>query len=94
MRYLPQTQKSREEMLEAVGVSNVDELYKDVPASAFIDGLADVPNHMGELEVERLLGSYANENIAASNAPFSSGQGLTTTTFRPVSTTSSSARNT
>ena len=75
MRYLPQTQKSREKMLETIGVSSVDELYKDVPDAAFIDGLAALPSHMGELEVERLLGSYANENLAASAGPFFLGAG-------------------
>ncbi len=74
MRYLPLTKKSRAEMLEAVGASSVDELYKDVPkdelAAAF-----DLPSHMGELEVERLLGSYANENHAAPDGPFFLGAG-------------------
>ncbi|MCK5285153.1 MAG: aminomethyl-transferring glycine dehydrogenase subunit GcvPA [Alphaproteobacteria bacterium] len=75
MRYLPQTKKSRKEMLEAIGVSNVDELYKDVPESAFIDGFADLPHHKGELAVERILTSYANENISATNVPFFLGAG-------------------
>lgn len=75
MRYLPQTQKSRDQMLDAVGVSSVDDLYKDVPKSAFVDGLIDRPNHMGELEVERQLGGYANENLNASAAPFFLGAG-------------------
>lgn len=36
MRYLPQTKQSRKEMLAAIGVDNVDALYKDVPKEAFI----------------------------------------------------------
>ena len=48
MRYLPQTKESRKAMMDAIGVKSVDELYKDVPKSAFIDGLADLPLHMGE----------------------------------------------
>lgn len=75
MRYLPQTKKSRAAMLDAVGVSSVDELYKDVPASAFIDGLANIDLHQGELEVERRLGAYANENHAAPDGPFFLGAG-------------------
>lgn len=75
MRYLPQTKASRTAMMKAVGVSSVEELYKDVPKGAFIDGLANVPNHQGELEVERHLGAYANENHAAPEGPFFLGAG-------------------
>lgn len=75
MRYLPQTEKSRKEMLAAIGASSIDELYKDVPKSAFIDGLADMPDHMGELEVERYMAKFANENQTAPDGPFFIGAG-------------------
>lgn len=75
MRYLPQTKKAREAMLESVGVKAVRDLYKDVPEQAFIKGLAKIPMHMGELEVERTLSSYANENHAAGEGPFFLGAG-------------------
>ncbi|MGH1399319.1 MAG: aminomethyl-transferring glycine dehydrogenase subunit GcvPA [Alphaproteobacteria bacterium] len=75
MRYLPQTQKSRNEMLEIVGADSVDDLYRDVPAQAFIDGKADLPDHKGELEVERIMQDYANQNHAASSGPFFLGAG-------------------
>ncbi len=75
MRYLPQTQKSRDGMLRAVGAPDVRALYKDVPDKAFVDGKLDLPDHMGELEVERLLGSYANQNHAAPDGPFFLGGG-------------------
>lgn len=75
MRYLPQTQKSREEMLKIVGANSVDDLYVDIPAQAFIDGKADLPDHKGELEVERIMADYANQNHAASGGPFFLGAG-------------------
>ena len=75
MRYLPQTNKAREAMLSAVGVKSVRDLYRDVPEKAFIKGLANVPMHMGELEVERKLSSYANMNHSASGGPFFLGAG-------------------
>ena len=75
MRYLPQTQKSREEMLEIIGAKSVDDLYVDVPAQAFIDGKANLPDHKGELEVERIMADYANQNHAASQGPFFLGAG-------------------
>jgi glycine dehydrogenase subunit 1 len=75
MRYLPQTQQARKEMMDAIGVKNVDELFRDIPKSAFIDGLAALPKFKGELEVERIMGAYANQNHAASQGPFFLGAG-------------------
>lgn len=75
MRYLPLTQQNRKEMMDAIGVTSVDALFRDIPSSAFIDGLAALPAHKGELEIERLMGAYANENLAASQGPFFLGAG-------------------
>lgn len=75
MRYLPQTQKARKEMLEFCGYKTVDELFSDVPKAAFVDGKVDLPDHQGELEVERYMGSYANQNHAATDGPFFLGAG-------------------
>ena len=75
MRYLPQTDESRAQMLETVGVDSVDALYTDIPKSAFVDGLVDLPNHQGELAVERALSTMAAKNVAASDVPFFLGAG-------------------
>lgn len=75
MRYLPQTAKSREAMLKAAGVSSVDELYRDVPKAAFIKGKANIADHKGELEIERIMGGYANQNHNAAQGPFFLGAG-------------------
>lgn len=75
MRYLPQTQKSRADMLREIGADNIDDLYRDIPRSAFIDGLAALPLFKGELEVERLMGACANENHNAQQGPFFLGAG-------------------
>lgn len=75
MRYLPQNQKAREAMLKEAGYSNVDELFRDVPDEAMVKGLVDLPMHQGELEVERYMGAYANQNHAAVNGPFFLGAG-------------------
>lgn len=76
MRYLPQTKNSRAAMLQAVGVNTVDELFVDIPKSAFIDGVADLPDHMGELEVERKMSALAARNMSAADAPFFLGAGV------------------
>jgi glycine dehydrogenase subunit 1 len=62
-------------MLAEIGVSSVDELFRDVPDSArnpVIDGL---PNHQPESAVERHLAKLAAENTAAGSVPFFLGAG-------------------
>lgn len=76
MRYLPQTDDARREMLAAIGAKHVDELYRDIPKTAFIDGLADLPPHQGEIEVDRDMAEMAARNMDASKAPFFLGAGV------------------
>jgi glycine dehydrogenase subunit 1 len=75
MRYLPLTRKNREDMLAAIGVSSVSELYKDVPKQAHMVSPPNLPPHQGEIEVERALTAYANQNRAAGAGPFFLGAG-------------------
>lgn len=76
MRYLPQTQKSRDEMLDCIGVKSVDDLFVQVPKKAFIKGKANLPDHQGELEIERKMMSYANQNFNALFNRFFLGAGV------------------
>ncbi|MBX3446326.1 MAG: aminomethyl-transferring glycine dehydrogenase subunit GcvPA [Parvibaculaceae bacterium] len=75
MRYLPLTETDRREMLGVIGVKSVDDLFRDVPESAWRDGLVDLPRRKGELEVERILGRMAGKNVAAGSVPFFVGAG-------------------
>ncbi len=75
MRYLPLTAQNRKEMLQQIGAKSIDELFKDVPAAAVRKELPNLPMHMGELEIERKLSGYANQNQAASQGPFFLGAG-------------------
>ena len=65
MRYLPHTDADRKTMLAAIGAASVDELYRDVPASARRPGLVDLPRHQPEMEVERELAALAARNRPA-----------------------------
>ena len=75
MRYLPHSEADREAMLAKIGVTSVDDLYADVPASARLEGLVDLPLGKGELEVERHLGDIAARNLAAGASAFFVGAG-------------------
>ncbi|WP_372396689.1 aminomethyl-transferring glycine dehydrogenase subunit GcvPA [Azospirillum sp. HJ39] len=76
MRYLPLTEADRQSMLEAIRAESVDDLFRDVPEAARLAGpIGGLPNHMGELEVERLLGAMAAKNIPAGTVPSFLGAG-------------------
>src|SRR5277367_2766990 len=76
MRYLPLTETDRRAMLATIDARSVDELFKDVPASARLAAkIAHLPDHQGELEVERAFQAYAAKNVSPSTAPFFIGAG-------------------
>ena len=68
MRYLPLTDADRHAMLGAIGVDGIDSLFVDVPESARLDGLVDLPLAMGELEVERTIAEMAAKNLSPAAA--------------------------
>jgi glycine dehydrogenase subunit 1 len=74
MRYLPLTQNDRRAMLVKIGAASVDELFRDVPPSARAARF-DLANHLGEIEVERMLSAFAGQNVAAGSRPFFCGAG-------------------
>lgn len=75
MRYLPLTPKDRADMLKAIGVKSMDDLYSMVPKEAKLSKLIDLPPHQGEIEVERALSKMAAKNHPASSGPFFLGAG-------------------
>jgi glycine dehydrogenase subunit 1 len=76
MRYLPLTEADRRDMLAVIGAKSVDELFKDVPVSARLGAkIAGLPDHQGELEVERAFQAFAARNVSPATAPFFVGAG-------------------
>ena len=75
MRYLPHTDADRTEMLRAIGVTSIDDLFADVPADKLMRALPDLPPPAGEMEVERALTRLAQRNVAAGAMPFFVGCG-------------------
>lgn len=72
MRYLPLSKNDRESMLGTIGVGSVDDFYKGLPVSPPMD----LPNHQGEIEVERFMAALAAKNDPASDRPFFLGAGV------------------
>ncbi len=75
MRYLPLTDADRRAMLDAIGVGSVDDLFCDVPEAALLDEPLELPEHAGEMEVERALKDMAAGNLVAGEVPFFLGAG-------------------
>jgi glycine dehydrogenase subunit 1 len=76
MRYLPLADTDRSDMLRAVGASSVDDLFVDVPDVARLSGkIQGLPDHAGEVSVERQLGALARKNLVAGEVPFFLGCG-------------------
>ncbi|MBB6190391.1 glycine dehydrogenase subunit 1 [Sphingobium wenxiniae] len=76
MRYLPLTDADRQEMLSVIGAASVDDLFVDVPAEVRLPGqIAGLPDHAGELAVERHMDRLARQNLSAGEAPFFLGAG-------------------
>ncbi|NVJ92000.1 MAG: aminomethyl-transferring glycine dehydrogenase subunit GcvPA [Methylocystaceae bacterium] len=77
MRYLPLSEGDRTEMLDAIGVSSMEDLYCDVPKDVLLDRyVQSLPTVRGEMEVERALSALAAKNTGANAVPSFLGAGL------------------
>lgn len=65
--YVPSTLQERQEMLESIGLSSIDQLFSHIPDELKLKGELNLPSGMSELEV-----SSAMKKIAAKNVVFSS----------------------
>jgi glycine cleavage system P protein (glycine dehydrogenase) subunit 1 len=61
--YLSLTDADREEMLAAIGVSSVDELFDQVPEGVRLDRELNVPPALGEAELVRHVEELAARNV-------------------------------
>ena len=60
--YIPSTEAQQKQMLCAIGLKDFKDLYKDVPASMYLDRKLDIPEGKSELEVQRAMASIASRN--------------------------------
>ncbi len=60
--YVPSTEEQRREMLEAIGLKDVRELYRDVPESMILNRPLDLPEGKSELEVRNAMTAMAAKN--------------------------------
>jgi glycine dehydrogenase subunit 1 len=68
MPYFPNTEAERREMLAAIGVENIEELFASIPAEFRLKKGLCVPPGLGELELSAQVGRLAAENTPAGEA--------------------------
>jgi glycine dehydrogenase subunit 1 len=59
MPFIPHTEEDIRAMLDAIGVSSVDELFDEIPPALRSEALEGVPEGIGEMEVSRLMSERA-----------------------------------
>jgi glycine dehydrogenase subunit 1 len=64
MRYLPKSPTEREEMLAAIGVKSIDELFSSIPEAYRVNEPLKLPGPMSETEVIGYFQARATENSA------------------------------
>ena len=94
--YIPNTIADRQEMLKAIGVSSVRELFQDIP-EGYRQPSLNIPPALSELELVQELQALAAENSHAFQGPcFLGRQGLIVTSYRqlyrPLSAVENSSR--
>ncbi|HSC73874.1 MAG TPA: aminomethyl-transferring glycine dehydrogenase subunit GcvPA, partial [Gaiellaceae bacterium] len=76
MSYLSLTERDREEMLATIGVSSVEELFRDIPAEVRFDRELALDPPLGEQELSRHLEELAARNIDTSRELSFLGAGI------------------
>ena len=62
MRYLPKSPSERQEMLEAIGVTSVDELFQSIPKNLRLSEPLPLPGPLSETEIIQYFQARAAEN--------------------------------
>jgi glycine dehydrogenase subunit 1 len=62
-RYLPMTEQDKKEMLEAIGIESVDELFSDIPEEVRFNGRLNIKEAKSESALTKELFKLANQNV-------------------------------
>ncbi|MGR3320293.1 MAG: aminomethyl-transferring glycine dehydrogenase subunit GcvPA [Candidatus Anammoxibacter sp.] len=62
MDFIPNTDEQRKEMLAAIGVDSIDDLFRDIPEQAVLKDSVDIPNGISELEVKKKLTAISDKD--------------------------------
>lgn len=74
--YIPNISARQAEMLKEIGVSSIDDLYKDVPEKYFLKKALNIPPERAEAEILRDLNKKAAQNKTFMDMPIFLGGGV------------------
>jgi len=74
MKFLPNSDTDRAEMLRTIGAGRIDDLFAALPVEVL--GAPDLPPPMSEIEIRRFLGGLARRNANARETAFFVGGGV------------------
>src|SRR3954453_22390084 len=74
--YTPATEADRQDMLAAIGVGSIDDLFADVPEGVRLDRPLDLPPGLSEPEVYARLRALAARNVSAEDEISFLGAGM------------------
>ena len=75
MDFILNTTEQQKEMLQTIGVSSIDELFRDVPAKIRLKGQLKISPSMSEQEVKALLAGLAIQNANSATHSYFIGAG-------------------
>jgi glycine dehydrogenase subunit 1 len=64
MPFIPHTEDDIEAMLQTIGVSDIEQLFDEIPAELRIDELHGVPDALSEMEIVRLMRARSRQDGA------------------------------
>ena len=62
MPFIPHTEDDVKQMLDVIGVKNIDDLFDEIPAALRAKGLESTPEGLSEMEVSRLMHERAMQD--------------------------------
>ena len=74
MKFLPNSDAERRDMLAAIGASSIEDLFATVPSA--VRQAPDLPDPLSEIEIRRFLGGLASKNANARDTAFFLGGGV------------------
>jgi len=67
MPFIPHTEDDIREMLAAIGVGEIEQLFDEIPDGLKVDSLPGVPPALGEMEIQRLMRERATQDAGHLN---------------------------
>lgn len=75
MNYVPNPSWVVRQMLDAIGVKDIDDLFADIPDDLKLDRELNLPGPLSEMELRRELAALAAKNLSAADRPCFLGAG-------------------